>query len=56
MVEGCLDDHEVDRGDGLLDDMDEALLTDGGLLLEAGPSDLCDLHDPDADESNRAIR
>ncbi|XP_056867860.1 serine/threonine-protein kinase D1 isoform X1 [Takifugu flavidus] len=55
VVEGCLDDHDVDRGDGLLDDMDEALLTDGGLLLEAGPSDLCDLHDPDADESNRAI-
>lgn len=49
MVEGCLDDHEADRGDGLLDDMDEALLTDGGLLLEAGPADLCDLHDPDDD-------
>ncbi|TNM96094.1 hypothetical protein fugu_017177, partial [Takifugu bimaculatus] len=55
LSKGCLDDHDVDRGDGLLDDMDEALLTDGGLLLEAGPSDLCDLHDPDADESNRAI-
>ena len=50
MVEGCLDDHEADRGDGLLDDLDEALLT------EAGPADLCDLHDPDVDESSRAIR
>ncbi len=56
MVEGCLDDHDVDRGGGLLDDMDEALTSEGGLLLEAGPSDLCDLHDPDLDESNRAIR
>ncbi|XP_076604159.1 serine/threonine-protein kinase D1 [Chaetodon auriga] len=55
MVEGCLDDHDVDRGGGLLDDMDEALTSEGGLLLEAGPSDLCDLHDPDLDESNRAI-
>lgn len=56
MVEGCLDDHDVDRGGGLLDDMDEVLTSEGGLLLEAGPSDLCDLHDPDLDESNRAIR
>lgn len=56
MVEGCLDDHDVDRGGGLLDDMDEALTSEGGLLLEAGPSDLCDLHDPDLDESPRAIR
>uniref|UniRef100_A0A4W6CGZ5 protein kinase C n=1 Tax=Lates calcarifer TaxID=8187 RepID=A0A4W6CGZ5_LATCA len=55
MVEGCLDDHDVDRGGGLLDDMDEALTSEGGLLLEAGPSDLCDLHDPDLDESPRAI-
>uniref|UniRef100_A0A665TR05 Serine/threonine-protein kinase n=1 Tax=Echeneis naucrates TaxID=173247 RepID=A0A665TR05_ECHNA len=55
MVEGCLDDHDMDRGSGLLDDMDEALTSDGGLLLEAGPSDLCDPHDPDQDESNRAI-
>ncbi|XP_054861516.1 serine/threonine-protein kinase D1 isoform X2 [Amphiprion ocellaris] len=55
MVEGCLDDHDVDRGGGLLDDMDEALTSEGGLLLEVGPSDLCDLHDPDLDESNRAI-
>ncbi|KAM9842243.1 serine/threonine-protein kinase D1 [Aulostomus maculatus] len=55
MVEGCLDDHDGDRGSGLLDDMDGALTSDGGLLLEAGPRDLCDLHDPDLDESNRAI-
>ncbi|XP_028251336.1 serine/threonine-protein kinase D1 [Parambassis ranga] len=55
MVEGCLDDHDVDRRGSLLDDMDEALTSEGGLLLEAGPSDLCDLHDPDLDESNRAI-
>uniref|UniRef100_A0A671VXI5 Serine/threonine-protein kinase n=1 Tax=Sparus aurata TaxID=8175 RepID=A0A671VXI5_SPAAU len=55
MVEGCLDDHDVDRGGGLLDDMDEALTSEGGLMLEAGPSDLCDMHDPDLDESNRAI-
>ncbi|XP_022620442.1 serine/threonine-protein kinase D1 [Seriola dumerili] len=55
MVEGCLDDHDVDRGGGLLDDMDDALTSEGGLLLEAGPSDFCDLHDPDLDDSNRAI-
>lgn len=55
MADGCLDDHDVDRG-GLLDDMDEALTPDGGLLLETSPNDLCDLHDPDLDESNRAIR
>ncbi|XP_078133526.1 serine/threonine-protein kinase D1 [Sander vitreus] len=54
MVEGCLDDHDVDRGGGLLDDMDEALTSEGGLLLEAGHSDP-DMHDPDLDESNRAI-
>uniref|UniRef100_A0A671VQ33 Serine/threonine-protein kinase n=1 Tax=Sparus aurata TaxID=8175 RepID=A0A671VQ33_SPAAU len=34
MVEGCLDDHDVDRGGGLLDDMDEALTSEGGLMLE----------------------
>ncbi|XP_067336646.1 serine/threonine-protein kinase D1 isoform X5 [Channa argus] len=55
MVEGCLDDHDIDRGGGLLDDMDEVLGSDGGLLLDAGPGDLCDLHDSDLDESNRAI-
>ncbi|XP_039641384.1 serine/threonine-protein kinase D1 [Perca fluviatilis] len=55
MVEGCLDDHDVDRGGGLLDDMDDALTSGGGLLLEAGHSDP-DMHsDPDLDESNRAI-
>uniref|UniRef100_A0A667Y7N0 protein kinase C n=1 Tax=Myripristis murdjan TaxID=586833 RepID=A0A667Y7N0_9TELE len=54
MAEGCLDDHDIDRG-GLLDDMEEAMTSDAGLLLEAGPGDLCDLHDPDMDESNRAI-
>ncbi|KAM6969364.1 serine/threonine-protein kinase D1 isoform 2-T2 [Tautogolabrus adspersus] len=54
MVEGCLDDNDMDRG-GLLDDMDDALTSEGGLMLEAGPSDLCDMHDPDLDESNRAI-
>uniref|UniRef100_UPI003AAB78DE serine/threonine-protein kinase D1 n=1 Tax=Centroberyx gerrardi TaxID=166262 RepID=UPI003AAB78DE len=55
MVEGCLDDHDGDRGGGLLDDMEDAMTSEGGLLLEAGPGDLCDLHDPDLDESNRAI-
>uniref|UniRef100_A0AAQ6ITI4 Serine/threonine-protein kinase n=1 Tax=Anabas testudineus TaxID=64144 RepID=A0AAQ6ITI4_ANATE len=55
MVEGCLDDHDLDRGGGLLDDMDDPLSSEGGLLLDAGPGDLCDLHDPDLDESNRAI-
>ncbi|KAG7233444.1 hypothetical protein INR49_007012 [Caranx melampygus] len=55
MVEGCLDDQDVDRGGSLLDDMDEVMTSEGGLMLEVGPSDLCDLHDPDLDESNRAI-
>ncbi|XP_041827267.1 serine/threonine-protein kinase D1 isoform X2 [Melanotaenia boesemani] len=55
MLEGCLDDHNADRGDGLLDDMDEALTSEGSLLLETGPSDLSDLRDPDLDDSNRAI-
>uniref|UniRef100_A0A8C4H849 protein kinase C n=1 Tax=Dicentrarchus labrax TaxID=13489 RepID=A0A8C4H849_DICLA len=32
MVEGCLDDHDVDRGGGLLDDMDEALTSEGGVI------------------------
>ncbi|XP_037342032.2 serine/threonine-protein kinase D1 isoform X1 [Pungitius pungitius] len=52
LVEGCLDDHDVDQGGGMLDDMDEAMTLDGGLSREAGPGDLCD---PDLDESNRAI-
>ncbi|XP_041669010.1 serine/threonine-protein kinase D1 [Cheilinus undulatus] len=55
MVEGCLDDPCMDRRASLLDDLDEALTSEGGLMLEAGPSDLCDMHDPDLDESNRAI-
>ncbi|KAM9356372.1 serine/threonine-protein kinase D1 [Pholidichthys leucotaenia] len=55
VVMGCLDDHDINRGGGLLDDMDEALTSDGGLLLETGPGDLCDMHDSDLDESNRAI-
>ncbi|XP_053291392.1 serine/threonine-protein kinase D1 [Pleuronectes platessa] len=55
MAEGCMDDHDMDRGGGLLDDNDEALTSEGGLLLDPGQSDLCDLHDPDLDESNRAI-
>lgn len=52
-MEGCLDDHDVDRVGGMLDDMDEAMTLEGGLSREAGPGDLCD---PDLDESNRAIR
>lgn len=56
MVEGCLDDQDAERSGGLLDDMDEALTSEGGLLLESGPPDLCDPHDPDLDDSNRAIR
>uniref|UniRef100_A0A7N6AXE5 protein kinase C n=1 Tax=Anabas testudineus TaxID=64144 RepID=A0A7N6AXE5_ANATE len=40
MVEGCLDDHDLDRGGGLLDDMDDPLSSEGGLLLDAGPGDL----------------
>uniref|UniRef100_A0A3Q0RA27 Serine/threonine-protein kinase n=1 Tax=Amphilophus citrinellus TaxID=61819 RepID=A0A3Q0RA27_AMPCI len=55
MVEGCLDDHDIDRRGSLLDDMDEVLTSDGGLMLEVGSGDLCDMHDPDLDESNRAI-
>ncbi|XP_017291169.1 serine/threonine-protein kinase D1 [Kryptolebias marmoratus] len=48
-AEGCLDDHNPDRRASLLDDLDEALTSDGGLLLETGPGD------PDLDDSNRAI-
>uniref|UniRef100_A0A3Q3QC36 Serine/threonine-protein kinase n=1 Tax=Monopterus albus TaxID=43700 RepID=A0A3Q3QC36_MONAL len=55
MVEGCLDDHDVDRGGGLLDDLDDVLSSEGGLLLDAVPGDFCDLHDSDLDESSRAI-
>lgn len=56
MAEGCLDDHDIDRRGSLLDDMDDVLTSDGGLLLDVGSGDLCDMHDPDLDESNRAIR
>ncbi|KAM3843108.1 serine/threonine-protein kinase D1 [Diretmus argenteus] len=55
VMEGCLDDQDSDRGGGLLDDMEEVMTSEGGLLLEVGPGDLCDLHDPDLDDSNRAI-
>ncbi|XP_047249065.1 serine/threonine-protein kinase D1 isoform X5 [Girardinichthys multiradiatus] len=51
MVECCLDD----RRGSLLDDMDEALTSEGGLMLETGSGDLSDLRDPDLDDSNRAI-
>lgn len=56
MVEGCLDDPSGDRRGSLLDDMDEALTSDGGLMLDTGSADLSDLRDPDLDDSNRAIR
>ncbi|XP_034015255.1 serine/threonine-protein kinase D1 [Thalassophryne amazonica] len=55
MVEGCLDDHNDERGGGLMSDMEEVLTSDDGLLLEVGSGELCDLHDPDLDESTRAI-
>ncbi|XP_036006250.1 serine/threonine-protein kinase D1 isoform X2 [Fundulus heteroclitus] len=55
MGEGCLDDPGVDRRGSLLDDMDEALTLEGGLMLETGAGDLSDLRDPDLDDSNRAI-
>ncbi|XP_054598013.2 serine/threonine-protein kinase D1 [Nothobranchius furzeri] len=51
MVEGCLDD----RRGSLLDDMDDMITTEGGLLLETGQSDLGDLRDPDVDDSSRSI-
>uniref|UniRef100_A0A674ABF9 protein kinase C n=1 Tax=Salmo trutta TaxID=8032 RepID=A0A674ABF9_SALTR len=50
MGQGC-DDH--DRNSGLMDDMEEAMVTDCG-LLEAGHGEMGDLHDPE-DDSNRAI-
>ncbi|XP_053700955.1 serine/threonine-protein kinase D1 isoform X2 [Synchiropus splendidus] len=53
MSEGGLDDMDADRGATLMDDMEEA--SEGVLLLEAGPLDLCDPQDPELDESNRAI-
>uniref|UniRef100_A0A672IFI9 Serine/threonine-protein kinase n=1 Tax=Salarias fasciatus TaxID=181472 RepID=A0A672IFI9_SALFA len=42
MAEGCLDDPEMDRGGGLLDDMDEALTSEGSLNLRFAPP----LHSP----------
>uniref|UniRef100_A0A1A7W6G0 Serine/threonine-protein kinase n=1 Tax=Iconisemion striatum TaxID=60296 RepID=A0A1A7W6G0_9TELE len=51
MVEGCLDD----RRGSLLDDMDDMITTEGGLLLETGQSDLGDMRDPDLDDSSRSI-
>ncbi|XP_037550732.1 serine/threonine-protein kinase D1 [Nematolebias whitei] len=49
MVEGCLDDHNPDRRASLMDDLDDALTSEVGLMLETGPGD------PDLDDSNRAI-
>ncbi|CAL8273829.1 unnamed protein product [Merluccius merluccius] len=56
MEEGCLDDQDVDRGGSPVDDMEDAMTSEGArLLLGAGPGDLCDPHDPDLEDSNRAI-
>ncbi|XP_070972563.1 serine/threonine-protein kinase D1 [Oncorhynchus clarkii lewisi] len=52
MGQGC-DDHDSDRNSGLMDDMEEAVVTDTG-LLEAGHGEMGELHDPE-DDSNRAI-
>ncbi|CAB1335427.1 unnamed protein product [Coregonus sp. 'balchen'] len=52
MGEGC-DDHDSDRNSGLMDDMEEAIVPDSG-LLEAGHGEMGDLHDPE-DDCNRAI-
>ncbi|KAK6307446.1 hypothetical protein J4Q44_G00225940 [Coregonus suidteri] len=52
MGEGC-DDHDSDRNSVLMDDMEEAMVADSG-LLEAGHGEMGDLHDPE-DDSNRAI-
>ncbi|KAK1893965.1 Serine/threonine-protein kinase D1, partial [Dissostichus eleginoides] len=38
MVEGGLDDHDDERGGGLMDDIDDVMTSEGGGLLEAGPS------------------
>lgn len=56
MVEGCLDDPSGERRGSLFDDIDEALTSETTLMLETGSSDLCDMRDPDLDDSNRAIR
>lgn len=55
MADGCLDDHNVDRSGDLLD-MDDALTSEGSLLLDTGAGDLGDLRDPDMDDCNRSIR
>uniref|UniRef100_A0A3Q2G145 Serine/threonine-protein kinase n=1 Tax=Cyprinodon variegatus TaxID=28743 RepID=A0A3Q2G145_CYPVA len=55
MVEGCLDDPGVDRRGSLLDDIDDTLTTEGGLMLDTGYGDLSDQRDTDLDDSNRAI-
>uniref|UniRef100_A0A8K9V727 Serine/threonine-protein kinase n=1 Tax=Oncorhynchus mykiss TaxID=8022 RepID=A0A8K9V727_ONCMY len=52
MGEGC-DDHDSDMNSGLMDDMEEAIVPDSG-LLEAGHGEMGDLHDPE-DDCNRAI-
>uniref|UniRef100_A0A8C7TEI8 Serine/threonine-protein kinase n=1 Tax=Oncorhynchus mykiss TaxID=8022 RepID=A0A8C7TEI8_ONCMY len=52
MGQGC-DDHDSDRNSGLMDDMEEAVVTDTG-LLEAGHGEMGELHDPE-DDSNKAI-
>uniref|UniRef100_A0A8C7YCL8 protein kinase C n=1 Tax=Oryzias sinensis TaxID=183150 RepID=A0A8C7YCL8_9TELE len=54
MADGCLDDHNVDRSGDLLD-MDDALTSEGSLLLDTGAGDLGDLRDPDMDDCNRSI-
>ncbi|XP_066529511.1 serine/threonine-protein kinase D1 [Hoplias malabaricus] len=54
MEEGC-DDHDGERNSPLMDDMEESLVSDPVALLDAGPCELVDFHDPDPDESNRII-
>uniref|UniRef100_A0A8C5A4J5 Serine/threonine-protein kinase n=1 Tax=Gadus morhua TaxID=8049 RepID=A0A8C5A4J5_GADMO len=56
MEAGCLDDQDGERGGSPLDDMEDAMTSEGaGLQLGVGPGDLCDLQDPDLEDSNRAI-
>uniref|UniRef100_A0A6Q2ZH34 protein kinase C n=1 Tax=Esox lucius TaxID=8010 RepID=A0A6Q2ZH34_ESOLU len=50
MGEGC---DESDRNSGLMDDLEEAMVPDSG-LLEADHGEMGDLHDPE-DDSNKAI-
>ncbi|KAL7873509.1 hypothetical protein AOLI_G00125800 [Acnodon oligacanthus] len=54
MEEGC-DDHDGERINPFIDDMEESLVSDPVALLDAGHGDLVDFHDPDPDESNRVI-